>query len=168
MPAPAVHIRAAERQDASALFALIRDLAQYERLSAAVTGSEELLAAELFGQEPVAQALVADVAGETVGFAVFFPTFSTFRSQRGIWLEDLYVAPEHRRAGIGHALLSHVAWLALERGCARLEWSALEWNEPALRFYEQLRAEHMEQWRTLRLEGDALQDLATAANRAES
>lgn len=154
-------IRPATKADAGSIFGLIKALAEYEELAAEVTGSEELLAAELFGGWSAAEALVAETDGKVVGFALFFPTFSTFLCQPGIWIEDIFVMPEHRRAGIGRALISQVAQIAVERGCARLEWSALDWNEAAMRFYDELRAKRMEQWQILRLEGDALNSLAT-------
>jgi GNAT superfamily N-acetyltransferase len=150
-----VHIRSAERDDAELLFGLIGELADYEKLREAVKGNAELLATTLF-DDGGAEALVAGADEEAVGFAVFFTTFSTFECRPGLWIEDLFVRLEQRRRGIGSALLAHIAGLAIERGCARLEWSALDWNEPALRFYDQVGATRMEQWRILRLEGDAL------------
>jgi GNAT superfamily N-acetyltransferase len=154
-PALDMHIRSAERDDAGLLFGLIGELADYEKLSETVKGNAELLATTLF-DDGGAEALIAEAGGEAVGFAVFFTTFSTFECRPGLWIEDLFVRPEQRRRGIGTALLAHIAGLATERGCARLEWSALEWNEPALHFYDQVGATRMEQWRILRLEGDAL------------
>ena len=154
-PALDLRIRPAERDDAELLFGLIGELAGYERLSEAVKGDADLLATTLF-DDGGAEALVAEADEEAVGFAVFFPTFSTFECRSGLWIEDLFVRPEQRRRGIGSALLAHIAGLTIERGCARLEWSALDWNEPALRFYDQVGATRMEQWRILRLEGDAL------------
>lgn len=157
-PALDVRIRPAERDDAELLFGLIGELADYERLSEAVKGDAELLATTLF-DDGGAEALVAETNEEAVGFAVFFKTFSTFECLPGLWIEDLFVRPEQRRRGIGSTLLADIAGLAVERGCARLEWSALDWNEPALRFYDQAGATRMEQWRILRLEGDALEEL---------
>lgn len=139
---------------------MIQALADYEELSDAVRGDAELLATTLFDHGG-AEALIAEVDAEAVGYAVLSTTFSTFECRPGLWIEDLFVRPERRRRGIGRALLGHIAGLARERGCARLEWSALDWNEPALRFYDEIGATRMEQWRILRLEGDALERLGT-------
>lgn len=153
-----MRIRAAQRDDESLLFGLIGELAEYERLTDAVKGNAHLLAKALFDQK-AAEALIAEVDAEAVGYAIFFATFSTFECRSGLWIEDLFVKPDQRGHGIGRALINHIAGLALERGCARLEWSALDWNEPALRFYDELGATRLEQWQTLRLEGDGLQRL---------
>lgn len=153
-----LRIRPAERGDAGLLFGLVRELAEYEKLADAVTGDAELLGDALFDQA-TAEALIAEMGAEPVGYAVFFATFSTFETRPGLWVEDLFVRPAHRRRGVGTGLLAHIAGIAAERGCARLEWSALEWNEPALRFYDRLGATLMEQWRILRMEGDALRRL---------
>jgi len=161
-PALDVRIRPTERDDAELLFGLIGELADYERLSEAVKGDAELLATTLF-DDGGAEALVAEANEEAVGFAVFFTTFSTFECRPGLWIEDLFVRPKQRRGGIGSALLAHIAGLAIERGCARLEWSALDWNEPALRFYDQVGAMRMDQWRILRLDGGALEALSHSA-----
>jgi GNAT superfamily N-acetyltransferase len=161
-----VSIRAAEPADVPLLFSLIVELAEYERARAEVVGSEELLEAALFGPQPVAEAVVAELADPGLaeptpaGFAIFYTTFSTWLCLPGIWLEDLYVMSSRRRAGVGRALLSHVARTAVERGCGRLEWSALNWNAPALRFYEQLGATICEEWQIHRLQGDGLRTLA--------
>jgi GNAT superfamily N-acetyltransferase len=155
-----VEIRAASREDADLLFDLIGELAEYERLADMVRGDTGLLAATLFDDE-AAEAIVAEAAGEAVGYAIFFGTFSSFECRAGIWVEDLFVRPQLRRRGIGRALLEHIAGLAVERGCARLEWSALDWNSPALQFYDSFGATHLDQWRTLRLEGDAMRRLGS-------
>lgn len=155
-----MRIRPAERDDAERLFELIRELADYEKLGDAVRGDAELLATTLFDRGG-AEALIAEVGGKAVGYAVFSTTYSTFECRPGLWVEDLFVRPEHRRRGIGGALLGQIAAVALERDCARLEWSALDWNEPALRFYDELGATLLRQWRILRLEGDALERLGT-------
>jgi GNAT superfamily N-acetyltransferase len=152
-------IRQATRGDSDLLFSLIEELAAYEKLDNAVNGDAEALAEALFDQE-AAEAIVAEVGGEPVGYAVFFLTFSTFECRPGVWVEDLFVRTPHRRRGIGRALLTHIAGVARERNCARVEWSALDWNEPALRFYDGLGAKRMGQWRALRLEGDSLERLA--------
>ncbi len=156
-----VRIRSATREDTAGLFELIRELAEYERLTDAVRGDAELLGRALF-DERLAEALIAEVDREAIGYAIFFTTFSSFECRPGLWVEDLFVRPDRRGRGIGRSLLGHVAGLALARNCARLEWSALDWNEPALRFYEQLGASTLEEWRMLRVEGDALQRLGTA------
>jgi GNAT superfamily N-acetyltransferase len=152
----AVAIRAATPADVPLLHSLIVELAQYERAPEPVTGTEELLHRALFGSPPHAEAVVAELGGEPVGFALYFGTFSTWLCLPGLWLEDLYVRSEHRRAGVGRALLAHVARLAVERGCGRLEWTVLDWNSPAIAFYASLGAETMREWDTLRLSGDAL------------
>jgi GNAT superfamily N-acetyltransferase len=156
----AMRIRVARPDDLTSLWGMIGDLADYERLAGSVRGDARLLAEGLFGQR-AAEALIAEADGEAVGYAVFFPTFSTFECRSGLWIEDLFVKPARRGQGIGRALLGHVAGLAVERGCARLEWSALDWNEPALRFYEALGATPLEKWRALRLDGQALRSLGT-------
>jgi GNAT superfamily N-acetyltransferase len=148
-------IRPAVREDAETLFGLIRELAGYEQLKDAVKGDAELLARTLFDREG-GEALIAELDGEAVGYAIFFTTYSTFECRSGLWVEDLFVQPAHRRRGIGRALLARIAALALERDCARLEWSALDWNQPALRFYDELGAIRLSQWQILRLEGEEL------------
>ena len=127
-----------------------------------MTGNEELLREALFGERPSAEALIAEIDGEPVGFALYHGTFSTWERRPGIWLEDLYVPPEHRRAGVGLALLSHLAQVTVERGCARLEWAALEWNTPALNFYDKLGATRLHEWRMHRLDGARLERVAAA------
>ena len=153
-------IRPAERSDVPLLLALIRELAEYERAAHRVTGTEDELADALFGERPAAEAVIAEVDGEPAGFALYFTTFSTWLCRPGIYLEDLYVRPEHRRGGIGRRLLSYLAALTLERGCARLDWSALTWNTPALDFYAALGAERLHEWAGHRLEGPALERVA--------
>lgn len=150
-----MRIRPAERDDAEHLFELIIELAEYEKLAGEVRGDAELLARTMFDRGG-AEALIAEVDGEAIGYVIFFPTYSTFECRPGIWVEDLFVRPEQRRRGIGRALLGRIAALALERECARLEWAALDWNEPALRFYAELGAERLSEWETLRLEGEEL------------
>ncbi len=139
---------------------MIGELAEYERAPERVVGTEETLAAALFDVPAAAEAVIADVSGEPVGFAVFFTTFSTWLCRPGIWLEDLYVRPQHRGGGFGRALLAHLARLGVERGCGRVEWSALDWNTPALEFYRRLGAAALDDWKGFRLEGDSLQALA--------
>ena len=155
-----VQIRAAAEADVPLLYDLILELAAYEKLGTAVAGDAEQLRRSLFERE-VAEALLIETAdGEAVGYAIFFTNFSTFECRPGIWLEDVYVRPEHRRGGIGLAVMEHLAGIAAERDYARLEWCALEWNEPALNFYEGIGARRLDDWRMLRLERDGIARLA--------
>jgi GNAT superfamily N-acetyltransferase len=158
----AVGIRDARPDDVPLLFSLIVELADYERAADRVAGSEALLHEALFGPRPHAEAVIASIAEEPAGFALFFGTFSTWLCRPGLWLEDLYVRPAHRRAGVGLALLRHVAGVARARGCSRVEWAVLEWNSPAISFYESLGAETMHEWETMRLSGDALTAVASS------
>lgn len=151
-----VRVRAATPDDVPQIYAFIVQLAAYEREPDAVTGTPEMLAEALFGHRPSAEALIAELDGEPAGFAVFHGTFSTWECQPGIWLEDLYVPDRYRKAGVGRALLTDLAALALQRGCPRLEWHALDWNELALGFYQRLGAERMSAWELHRLQGEAL------------
>jgi GNAT superfamily N-acetyltransferase len=157
-----VRIRAAAPADVELIFSLIVGLAEYQQVREKVTGTPELLHHGLFGPQPSAEALIAELDGKPVAFALFHGTFSTWKCRPGIWLEDLYVPPEHRRAGLGRALLSEVASIAVARGCARLEWTALDWNTPALEFYERLGSRRLDQWVLHRLDGDALERVAAA------
>jgi GNAT superfamily N-acetyltransferase len=158
-----VEIREARPDDVGLLIALIGELADYEKLSDQVRATDELLDRALFGNPPSAEALIAERDGEPVGYALYFSTFSTFLAIQGIWLEDLYVRPEHRKGGTGRALLAAVAAKLRERGGERLEWSALDWNELALGFYRGLGARAMHEWVTHRLIGDDLARLAGEA-----
>lgn len=160
---PPCDIRPAARGDVALLLELIGELADYERLRDEVVLDAELLERHLFGERPAAEAAVAERGGEPVGYALFFPTFSTFLGRPGIWLEDLFVRPAHRGGGVGRALLEHVAQLAVARGCGRLEWSALDWNEPALAFYRGLGARRMSEWQLHRLDGAELAAVAARA-----
>lgn len=144
-------IRTAGPADASELLRLIAELAAYERLSHMLAGDEAMLRAALFGERPAAEALIAEAGGRAVGFALFFTTFSTFLCKPGLYLEDLFVEPAHRGAGIGKALLGRLAALAAERGCGRLEWRVLDWNEPSIRFYEALGASLLREWILVRM-----------------
>jgi GNAT superfamily N-acetyltransferase len=153
-------IRPASAADTPTIAALIRALAEYERLSHQVILDEDRLRTHLFGPRPFAEVLLAEEADEVVGFALFFHNFSTFLGQPGIYLEDLFVRPEHRGHGHGKALLTALARLAVERGCGRLEWAVLDWNEPSLRFYRSLGAVPLDDWTLYRLSGDALQTVA--------
>jgi GNAT superfamily N-acetyltransferase len=154
-----LRIRPAGETDVEVLFGLILELAEYEKLTAAVKGDAEVLRRSLFEQK-AAEALMVEVGGEAVGYAIFFTTFSTFECRSGVWIEDVYVRPQHRRGGIGRAVMEHLAALALERGHVRLEWCALDWNEPALRFYDELGATRLEEWEMFRLERNGMRRLA--------
>ncbi len=156
-PATPFTLRNAELRDVGAIVQLIRDLAEFEQLGHLVQVTPEKLRPQLFGERPAAEALVAERGGEVVAFALFFTNFSTFLAQPGLYLEDLYVKPEHRGAGIGKALLTKLGALAIERNCGRFEWSVLDWNENAIRFYEGMGATVMPEWRICRITGDALQ-----------
>ncbi len=158
-----VTIRVATPDDVPLVLAFIRDLAIYEKLEHQVVATEEGLARSLFGDTPAAEVVFAEVAGQAVGFALFFHTFSTFLGQRGLYLEDLFVQDAARGKGVGRALLAHLARLAIERGCGRLEWVVLDWNEPALQFYRGIGAEAMSAWSVQRLTGASLERLADAA-----
>ena len=158
-PAP-LSIRPARPEDVPLLLELFMELAVYEKLEDQMHATEELLSRALFGERPAAEALIAESGGETCGYALFYPTFSTFLSVGGIWLEDLFVRPAHRGGGVGKALLATVAAQVRARGGERLEWSALDWNELALGFYEGIGAQRMDQWITHRLIGDGLTQLA--------
>jgi GNAT superfamily N-acetyltransferase len=150
-------IRAAELRDVNAIVQLIRDLAEFENLTHLLHVTPEKLRPHLFGERPAVEALVAESAGTVSGFALFFTNFSTFLAQPGLYLEDLYVRPDLRGQGIGEALLSRVGRIALERGCGRFEWSVLDWNGNAIRFYEKMGATVMPDWRICRVTGDTLQ-----------
>jgi GNAT superfamily N-acetyltransferase len=153
-------IRLASATDTGTLLDLIRGLAEYERLSHLVTASEATLKDALFGTQPGAEALLGFEGEHAVGFAVYFHNFSTFLGKRGLWLEDLFVQPEHRHKGYGRALFLQVARIAHERGCGRYEWSALDWNEPAIRFYKSMGAVALDDWTIFRIT-EPLQRLAS-------
>jgi GNAT superfamily N-acetyltransferase len=155
-----LRIRDAEPADVELLFSFVVELATFERAPDEVTGSPGMLEEALFGPDAVAEALIAELDGAAVGFVLFFRTFSTWLCRPGIWLEDLYVSPAHRRGGVGRALLAHLARLTVSRGYGRLEWSALLWNTPALDFYDGLGARRLEEWETFRLEGRELRRVA--------
>ena len=151
--------RATDR-DVPVILALIKGLAEYEKLSAEVTATEERLRATLFGRDKAAEVLLAWDGDTPVGFAVYFQSYSTFLGRPGIYLEDLFVLPERRGQGHGRRLLAEVARVAVKRNCGRLEWSVLDWNDPALRFYRSLGAKAMDEWTIYRVTGDALRKLA--------
>jgi len=158
-----MHIRAATADDVPLILRFIRGLAEYERLADQVVATEDGLRETLFGARPYAEVVIAEDGGEPAGFALFFHNYSTFLGRPGIYLEDLYVLPELRGRGVGRALLAHLARLAVERGCGRLEWWVLDWNEDAIRFYRALGAEPMDDWTVFRVAGDALERLARGA-----
>ena len=158
--AGAFTIRPAERPDAGDVLRLIRALAAYEKLEHMAVGTEEALAAALFGPRPACEALVAERDGRAVGFALFFTTFSTFLCKPGIYLEDIFVEPEHRGSGIGQALLRRLAALAIERECGRFEWRVLDWNTPSIRFYESLGATLLPEWELVRMTAPEMRALA--------
>jgi len=149
-------LRAAELRDVAPIVQLIRELAEFERLTHLLQVTPEKLRPHLFGEKPAAEAMVAETQGQVVGFALFFTNFSTFLAQPGLYLEDLFVQPEHRGNGIGEAMLTRLAALAVERGYGRFEWSVLDWNENAIRFYRRMGATMLPDWRICRIAGDAL------------
>ncbi|MCL6432982.1 MAG: GNAT family N-acetyltransferase [Leptolyngbyaceae cyanobacterium HOT.MB2.61] len=155
-----IRLRAATRNDVSILFDLVKSLAEYENLSHAVTGNEELLREHLFGNRPYAEAVLAEYTGKPAGFALFFYNYSTFLTKPGMYLEDLFVLPEYRRHGIGTALFNYLAQRAIAEGCGRMEWSVLDWNEPAIAFYKRMGADILPDWRICRVTGVALEELA--------
>jgi GNAT superfamily N-acetyltransferase len=155
-----VHIVSASPEDVPIILELIRGLGEYERLSDEIVATEDGLRKWLFGERPAAEVVLAYVDTTVAGFALFFHNFSTFLGRPGLYLEDLFVKPEWRGRGIGQRLLVHLAALAVERGCGRMEWTVLDWNEPALRFYERMGARVMKEWKLCRLTGDSLARVA--------
>lgn len=155
-----VSLRSATSADIPQILLFIQGLAEYEKLSHACVATEDALRQSLFGSRPYAEVILADRDGHPAGFALFFHNYSTFRAAPGIYLEDLYVLPEHRGNGIGKALLKELARLAVSRGCARLEWSVLDWNTPAIDFYKSLGAEPQDEWTIFRVTDEALTRLA--------
>ncbi|MEB3179582.1 MAG: GNAT family N-acetyltransferase [Nostocaceae cyanobacterium] len=155
-----VILRFAEPADVPAIFDLIQALAEYEKLSHAVTGNPQALKEHLFGDRQYAEVILAELAGQTVGFALFLHNYSTFLTKPGIYLEDLFVLPAYRRQGIGKALLNKLAQIALERDCGRLEWTVLDWNQSAIAFYRRMGAAVLPDWRICRVTGAALTQLA--------
>lgn len=154
-------IEPATECDVQVILKFIRGLAEYEKLSHEVVATEASLRESLFGPRPTAEVVIGSAGREPAGFAVFFHNYSTFLGRPGLYVEDLFVAPEWRGRGLGRRLLAYVADLAVKRGCGRLEWAVLDWNEPAIRFYKSLGARPMEEWTVYRLTGDALERLAT-------
>ena len=157
---PGFRIRLAEADDVPVLLELIRGLAEYERLLDQMEANEAGLRESLFGERRYAEAAIGEVDGEPVGFALYFHSYSTFLGKPGLYLEDLFVKPDHRGRGFGGALLRHVGRVAVERDCGRLEWAVLDWNEPAIGFYRKLGAAPLDEWTTYRMTGDALRRLA--------
>jgi GNAT superfamily N-acetyltransferase len=155
-----VRIETARRHDAPILLRLITALAEYEKLSDQVVATEDSIRETMFGDVPQAEAVIAYADDEPVGLAIWFHNYSTFLASKGLYLEDLFVLPEWRGQGIGKALLVHLAGIAVERGCRRMEWSVLNWNTPAIGFYKSLGARPMDEWTVFRLTGDALTTLA--------
>jgi GNAT superfamily N-acetyltransferase len=157
-------IREATSSDVPLILGFIRELAEYEKLLHEVVATEDGLLETLFGAKPGAEVIIAETEGAPVGFALFFHNYSTFAGRPGIYLEDLYVRPEARGKGVGAALLAHLAALAVERGCARLEWAVLDWNRPAIAFYEKLGASAMHDWTVFRVSGEPLRRLGARAS----
>ena len=157
---PKTVLRFATADDVGLIFDFIRQLADDEKIGDQVVTDEDQLRLSLFGDRRVAEVVIASYKGEPAGFALFFHNFSTFLGRPGVYLEDLFVVPNLRGRGIGRILLSFLAKLAVERGCGRLEWAVLDWNEPAIRFYERLGAQAMDEWTVYRLNGEMLEDLA--------
>jgi len=157
-----VSIRSATPADLPLIAQFIRDLADYEKLAHEVRFDEAKLGEKLFGPRPYAEVVIGEIDGTPQGFALFFHNFSTFEGRPGIYLEDLFVRPEARGSGLGKALLTHLAALCTERDCARLEWSVLDWNAPAIGFYQSLGAKLMDEWTVMRVDGEALTKLAAS------
>jgi GNAT superfamily N-acetyltransferase len=158
--AESIRIAPATEADVPMILEMIRELAEYEKLLHIVAATEGHLRGTLFGERPAAEVLLAHWNSEPVGFALFFPNYSTFRAQAGIYLEDLYVKPHARGKGAGLALFTELARIAVARGCGRVEWSVLDWNAPSIRFYKKLGAVAMDEWTTYRLTDDPLKSLA--------
>jgi GNAT superfamily N-acetyltransferase len=163
-PTVSFSIRAASPDDAELLANLVHELAVYEKLEQSAQAKPEDFRRHLFGVRPSAEAALAEVDGQPVGFALWFTTFSTFRGQPGLYLEDLFVKPAYRGRGIGKGLLAFLARLAVERGCGRLEWSVLNWNEPAIGFYRSVGARPMDEWTVYRIDDEPLRRQAAAAD----
>jgi GNAT superfamily N-acetyltransferase len=163
MSAPACTVRFGRPDDVPTIYSLIEGLAVYERLRHEMVGTEEQLREHLFGARPYAEVILAEADGRAVGFALFFHNYSTFLTRPGVYLEDLFVLPEERGRGYGKALLTALGRIALERGCGRLEWSVLDWNEPSITFYRALGAVGMDEWTINRVTGEALEKLASQA-----
>ena len=159
---PEFVLRPAEPRDVTSIVAMLRDLAVFEKLEHLVQATPEKLRPQLFGEKPAAETIVAESGGGLIAFALYFTNFSTFLAQPGLYLEDLYVQPGHRGKGVGEAMLTRLAATAAARGCGRFEWSVLDWNAEAIRFYERMGATVMPDWRICRITGDALRAFAAA------
>lgn len=155
-----IAIRPATPDDVPLIRQLIVELAEYERMRDAAVATDAALREQLFGAQPAAEVLLGEVDGQPAGFALFFHNFSTFLGQRGLYLEDLFVRPQFRGAGLGKHLMASLARLAVHRGCGRFEWSVLDWNTPSIGFYRSIGAVGMDEWTVQRLQGDALHALA--------
>ena len=155
-----IQIQPATEADVPLILTLIKALAEYERLGHEVVATEAMVRESFFGATPHAQAVIARMGGDAVGFAIWFSTYSTFLSRPGIYLEDLFVLPAWRGKGVGKALLRHLARIAVDRGCGRIEWSVLDWNETAVRFYRSIGARPMDEWTVYRMTGDEITRLA--------
>ena len=160
MPDESLKIRPATEADVELLVKFIRALAEYEKLLDEVVATEEIVLESLFGEQPSAEALIGEWEGKPVAFAIYFENFSTFMGRSGLYLEDLFVKSEYRKRGIGKGMLKHLAKIAVERGCPRFEWIALDWNEPAIKFYERLGAKQLTDKRYFRMSGEPLKRLA--------
>jgi GNAT superfamily N-acetyltransferase len=163
-----LRIAPATENDVAVILSFVERLAEYEKLSHEVVATEAALRHWLFGPRPMAEVLLAYWGDHPAGFALYFHNFSTFLARPGIYLEDLFVEPVHRGKGIGKALLEHLAAIATERGCGRLEWSVLDWNQPSIEFYKKLGAKPKDEWTIFRLTGEALHQLAAAATGGQS
>jgi GNAT superfamily N-acetyltransferase len=149
-------IRPAQEKDVDVIFELISGLAAYEKMTDRVTGNAKLLRSHLFGERPYAEVILAELDNRIIGFALFFHNYSTFLTQPGLYLEDVFVRPEYRRQGVGKALMTTVAKIAADRGCGRLEWSVLEWNQNAIEFYQSLGAKVLPEWQICRMTAETL------------
>lgn len=163
MPDRPIEIRPATASDVPLVLSLIRGLAEYEKLSHACVATEAGLRDSLFGPRPYAEVLIASVGGSPAGFVLYFHNYSTFLAKPGLYLEDLFVLPDHRRRGVGRALLVRLARIARERGCGRVEWAVLDWNEPAINFYRRIGADVLPDWRICRVTVEGIDRLADGA-----
>ena len=162
MPVATVTLRVATAEDAALILRFIRELAIYEKAESSVQTDEDGIRASLFGPDAKAHALICEVDGAAIGYAVYFHNYSTWLGRNGIYLEDLYVSPDSRGSGAGKALLQHIARIAVAENCGRFEWSVLDWNEPAIAFYEAVGARPQSEWTVYRMEGEALREFAAA------
>lgn len=160
MTCHSINIRSAIPADTALILKFIKGLADYEKLAHEVVANEQDLKRTLFGEKPCAEVIIAQYAGEAAGFALFFTSYSTFLARPGVYLEDLFVVPEFRSKGVGKALLVYLAGLVVDRGMGRLDWSVLDWNQPAINFYERIGARGLTDWTQFRLDGDALSQLS--------